>query len=1212
MRFIIKNLMKLKSANLDVVGKLWISFGILFLNLYIPCISWDPAEIRFQKIKSLGSKIDFENAGLIVRQEYLFLLSGNQENIELKELETELSRLKQKKSNLALKMPIRPKISQMDEIFEELKRLKNHILSDAVLDLANDIMICGDQAETKEKTFQDILDSIIEKFQVKYHFYQDILQPAIESIFQIKYGLKLCLTEAKKISKTLEICVISHALNFSKRINLQTFVDAYNNVKRIQPSTSEIMNVKLDLIIAILEEIICLQSIGLNSDAEGKLFVCEIFSSVVDLWEIQQEQIKEKERQDSSLYKVKSYKFETEEEIDEMDVKKLFPDFKIDYADIENDIAYLKSSHKLSDSSVSSVITNLFFRFVEALENSAGNMATFGRSWKAAYHRSFNAAISYINLKDLKIDREIDSIGHNGFLVITNEHLNSFQKEYQNANIYDFYNDEDVQEICKAKNVLNNYSMKLEKCLSQWPEHSVLLNLKAICHRIISFSITSPVMKLLTGLDMLLARSEDWQKYASREYSLKDSLDEIVKLIVSWRKKELNSWNQLLALERIKCQDNISDLWFHLWRTIYQGVFSKIQLTIPEDEFANEILFLLDRFCLEASIGDFEARLVTLRAFHSLISSLPAGNYSDRIRNISWNVYSFYNQYLDVVKSKLANTENIVSKELKEYVKIASWKDVNVYALKESARRTHYQLLKFVKKYRSELSFKVKEIILSSHENVSVISNSSFLNMNQIIERLRQSIIFSHQKYDYKITTGTPNLIKINTIIEKSAQMIVDICKEENLLKSSGNIEEMNEVILDRIKSYQTNKVDIKAIKGQKNIRKKAWNDLLKHLSYMGLSSRCSHKFIFQQDSLYIYSLPEILTSNICSVFHKFAKMDYDIDTFCSKSNDYFQRILGRIGALRKLSMNFTPEITRNEVEKAISFLDNLLHILIKERECLSKYSNDVGSLCDVLDQLRFCTSKSNGKMDVQIFNNHQVALSHTAINSLYASIVQSSLVISSSDSDGMIKEFISSFEEMFLRCKNEFNTFENTNFTHISTCALTKCLENSFKLISKLIQDLSDFKDKFPEKFFFFDCLFSEATNYQRLLNMESKPSAGCTFDQFTLSLDRSVKMMLLCIQHFRKTSEDHETSVDEFGISPQEIINSHKRISYYLSSNHIMNLNGEISHTFNSISLLEESSARDGINALLSVFPVAENCLRIIQLRLIEFLTFHKVFSI
>jgi midasin len=142
---------------------------------------------------------------------------------------------------------------------------------------------------------------------------------------------------------------------------------------------------------------------------------------------------------------------------------------------------------------------------------------------------------------------------------------------------YDFYNDPNIAEAVSIKPVLLKYENALKIALSNWPEHAVLLNLQTICKKVMSFSVTSPIMKLLLGLELLLVKSDDWEAYTSKQFSLKEPISDIVKLIVKWRKFELETWKDLLAIEDRKCEEKIGSQWFHLWKIINGALSTKMQ-----------------------------------------------------------------------------------------------------------------------------------------------------------------------------------------------------------------------------------------------------------------------------------------------------------------------------------------------------------------------------------------------------------------------------------------------------------------------------------------------------------------------------------------------------------------------------------------------------------------------------------------------------------
>lgn len=56
--------------------------------------------------------------------------------------------------------------------------------------------------------------------------------------------------------------------------------------------------------------------------------------------------------------------------------------------------------------------------------------------------------------------------------------------------------------------------------LQEWPENPILLQILNISKRILKFSISSPLMKIVSGLEILLKKAQEWESFASKKISL--------------------------------------------------------------------------------------------------------------------------------------------------------------------------------------------------------------------------------------------------------------------------------------------------------------------------------------------------------------------------------------------------------------------------------------------------------------------------------------------------------------------------------------------------------------------------------------------------------------------------------------------------------------------------------------------------------------------
>jgi len=68
-----------------------------------------------------------------------------------------------------------------------------------------------------------------------------------------------------------------------------------------------------------------------------------------------------------------------------------------------------------------------------------------------------------------------------------------------------------------------------------------------VCERLRSFRARTPLMKFVTGVELLLKACLEWEDVACRATSIKAHIDALSALVLRWRKMELHAWPALLA-----------------------------------------------------------------------------------------------------------------------------------------------------------------------------------------------------------------------------------------------------------------------------------------------------------------------------------------------------------------------------------------------------------------------------------------------------------------------------------------------------------------------------------------------------------------------------------------------------------------------------------------------------------------------------------------
>ncbi|KAJ3340963.1 AAA ATPase midasin, partial [Kappamyces sp. JEL0680] len=735
---------------------------------------------------------------------------------------------------------------------------------------------------------------------------------------------------------------------------------------------------KLNVFLALQQKLVGLRNAGKANKPKYTELSVAVFDFIVELWSIS-----EKERLDSleeaqSIYKPATHHIQTQDELDQEEFMELFPDYSTEYdSTVENAPA---PSKPVFDDSVCYQVLTLF----DAM--ATDSMGGFSQQWQRAYEHSFDAGVEIANFVHLEPKKSLDYVLDTGFLYICNSRLQTCADSHQGT--YDFYSDANVPQAVTIKPVLLRYGAAVDKALSQWPEHDVLLSLSALCRKILSFPVVSPIIKLLVGLEILLVKSDDWERYASKEYSLKNELAELTQVIVRWRKFELETWRDLLDIETKRSAKKVAAQWFHLWKIVTAqkqetgGISSK------------DILDVLNEFCLGSTIGEFGARLRVLTSFANYCHSLQIARLDENV-TILQNVSLFFAQYASAVEAKIEEVKKPILKELREYVQIASWKDVNVFALKESAKRTHHHLNKLMKKYRLGLTVPLKEIIAREHE-VAPVQSKTGSDLNAVLDQLIRNQFLS-QLHPSCINDGALVFLKatrwpsLSSLYAKSKGLAEALLEQVEDLRTAVSMEELGKDILDRLKDFQSETSTKEgSIKGQKMIRKKAWVDLLKHLAFLGLSARCSQKYAEHQDVVFMNTRPVI----------EDAVLDIpNASQLLSRARHYHSRNVARLAIVRKLRAQHSPDISSLELEKSISFLDHLMRLSLLQRSYIHSALESRSRFEFLLSQVKsLVDTPPKTSLGRRACKDHVRAAGHLA-DALYIGLEQTLLVVAASSS---------------------------------------------------------------------------------------------------------------------------------------------------------------------------------------------------------------------
>ncbi|KAF9013326.1 hypothetical protein BDQ17DRAFT_1419481 [Cyathus striatus] len=512
-------------------------------------------------------------------------------------------------------------------------------------------------------------------------------------------------------------------------------------------------------------------------------------------------------------------------------------------------------------------------------------------------------------------------------LSLLRDALHHFQGNSKRPETYNFYADANINEVKKATLVLSSLKNRLVVLKQEWPDQMVLQHLLDRCDTVLSLALHSPIAKILSALEQLLLQTEDWEMYANKENTLKQYQQSIIGLIVDWRRLELSCWQSLLDTQAKSFLESISDWWFRLYDATVRGVLDAANRSQDEeqdgiDQYLGTLIPLLNDFISSSPLGQFHARMQLLKSF---------SQYTALIRDTKPKHHRA--ALAGFIDTHFANHKASLEKEIKDFIKLASWKDINVHALKQSAQRTHHQLYKVIKKFRDVLRQPISHHLCQSLtvESQGDIKSEKLISDSNALDSILEA-------YNANFDDRSAEL-KRNTAKSLVSDVVLTVRELSTISISSEGPAEKRQ----------------KYIKALLVRKRKAWSDLLRELKRAGLTSNvksnvlqnhCDERWIREQPVLHS---TEAIGASACKI------------------DSYLSRLMGSLPDLRSALPNHHSDLTTRELQRGISFLESGFSLALELRTQLSTALDQYSRLEGI--SVRLGTLCSSSKISIYKVN---------------------------------------------------------------------------------------------------------------------------------------------------------------------------------------------------------------------------------------------------
>ena len=272
------------------------------------------------------------------------------------------------------------------------------------------------------------------------------------------------------------------------------------------------------------------------------------------------------------------------------------------------------------------------------------------------------------------------------------------------------------------------------------------------------------------------------------------------------------------------------------------------------------------------------------------------------------------------------NLEAVLEKEVQGFIKLASWKDVNIHALRQSAQKTHRQLYKVVRKLRDVLRQPVLPL-LQPVANTAALSEQVVDNplATSAMTTLPEAVTFP---YVQPPPNYPPHLVNLSVTYKNYTSAIIHRLGVSFKAHQPQSVEDLAEDII--LTSNELANVAIpnnldpaRKAKLHKNLltrKRKAWSDLLKALKNAGLAANVKPEILAQNRSQRWVREQPIMRVNFRNV------------EVVNKAEQYFNRLCGVLPILRGALSDHHEDIGTRELQRALMHIESCFSLAVRSR----------------------------------------------------------------------------------------------------------------------------------------------------------------------------------------------------------------------------------------------------------------------------------------
>ncbi|WVN89377.1 uncharacterized protein L203_104600 [Cryptococcus depauperatus CBS 7841] len=923
--------------SLEALGQIWLAASFFLIDLYVTNIPIDPGVHRGLREEVLSQLLSFLRQEVDVVVDTEIITKGTSESARVAMIQQRISSLEQEREGLGPALERSTNAVKLSYLFGEVQGFLTDLYNeDRILNIIEAFRAGHPQAQSRESDFQLSSAAFIQRLATNYEDIADLVQPVTIAILFGKLGMRI-IARNIQLQETSPGPIIPFVVSFP-------MAQAVRQLQHLATNTAvdDASGVPIGVLIAAAH-------LYEMDTKEQRSYHVPRFSQRLDYlyqtWSVIQLREQQETQDAESLYRTKKTDVEvlSDDEQEAKEFAELFPQY--DDAGAEDEILTEKDNVAINkQKGFSSTQVTLFASLIKRAFGDRCYTPTsiLKQSIDEFLHRNFDPTL---------FDETLDTTSLEFQIAI----LHGRRAELQTSSTpFNFYLSSNEPEIRKAHVLLVGLVKRLIILEEEWPEQMVLVHIRERCERILALDIRNPVAKILSALEQLLLHTEDWEAYANRENSLAVSRDKISTLIIEWRKLELASWTRLLEdqAEQYTAGD---DQWA---LRLYGGLVHSVAATDNISKHLEDVLPLITTFINTSTLGCFSSRLEFIACFQHMTAEMAISTpvFSD-VATLLHNVLAKARLFEPRIRDSLSSQRSTIDQSIKDFIKLASWKDVNVFALKASAQKSHKALHRSIRKFRDVLRQPISPLL---NELNAIIPQEAAVLSEQLslpapgISKLSLKALNARKE---AIVPISGVLVQLEVILDRYTRVHSELCGDANgstaTLVNSMTVEiiEAADSLAKQTPSILT-KENEKIVNNLASRKRKAYIDLLKTLRASGFSQNVradrlaqqqSTTWLARQLSLPIECLPVLL----------------GLDDL-KKIEVYHHKLEVLMPALRLSFNGHHLDIASQDLQRGIGFVESVYSLALNERSYAVRQIQSLSKLYAIYERIRLCADSTS------------------------------------------------------------------------------------------------------------------------------------------------------------------------------------------------------------------------------------------------------------